>query len=198
MVPMEQFVFATNNAHKLREVSGILGDRVRLLSMADICCHADIAETATTLEGNALIKAHFIYDRYGVDCFADDTGLEVDFLGGAPGVHTARYAGDDQDSEANVRKLLSVLRGVDNRRARFRTVFALILSGREYLFEGIVNGVITDRKIGNAGFGYDPIFIPDGTGLTFAQMGEAEKNRISHRARAAEQLCAFLCSRRPL
>ena len=189
---MRKFVFATNNAHKLREVSDILGDKIDLLSMADIGCHADIPETADTLEGNALIKARYIYDRYHVDCFADDTGLEVAFLHGDPGVHTARYAGEDQNSEANVSKLLRVLQGVEDRRARFRTVFALILDGNEYFFEGIVNGFITDRRKGTAGFGYDPIFIPEGNQLTFAEMGEHQKNLISHRGRAAAKLCEFL------
>ena len=189
---MNKIVFATNNEHKLREIRAIIHDGTEVLSLADIGCHADIPETADTLEGNALIKAHFVYDNYGYDCFADDTGLEVEALDGAPGVHTARYAGDDQDSQANMRKLLQEMKGKDNRNARFRTAIALIQGGEEHLFSGEVRGAITTEPLGNKGFGYDPVFIPEDTGLTFAQLGEDVKNRISHRARAVAKLTEFL------
>ena len=189
---MNKIVFATNNEHKLREIRAIIHDGTEVLSLADIGCHADIPETADTLEGNALIKAHFVYDNYGYDCFADDTGLEVEALDGAPGVHTARYAGDDQDSQANMRKLLQEMKGKDNRNARFRTAIALIQGGEEHLFCGEVHGTITTEPLGNKGFGYDPVFIPEDTGLTFAQLGEDVKNRISHRARAVAKLTEFL------
>ena len=189
---MNKIVFATNNEHKLREIRSIIHDGTEVLSLADIGCHADIPETADTLEGNALIKAHFVYDNYGYDCFADDTGLEVEALDGAPGVHTARYAGDDQDSQANMRKLLQEMKGKDNRNARFRTAIALIQGGEEHLFSGEVRGTITTEPLGNKGFGYDPVFIPEDTGLTFAQLGEDVKNHISHRARAVAKLTEFL------
>ena len=189
---MDKIVFATNNEHKLREIRAIIHDGTEVLSLADIGCHADIPETADTLEGNALIKAHFVYDNYGYDCFADDTGLEVEALDGAPGVHTARYAGDDQDSQANMRKLLQEMKGKDNRNARFRTAIALIQGGEEHLFSGEVHGTITTEPLGNKGFGYDPVFIPEDTGLTFAQLGEDVKNHISHRARAVAKLTEFL------
>ena len=189
---MNKIVFATNNEHKLREIRAIIHDGTEVVSLADIGCHADIPETADTLEGNALIKAHFVYDNYGYDCFADDTGLEVEALDGAPGVHTARYAGDDQDSQANMRKLLQEMKGKNNRNARFRTAIALIQGGEEHLFSGEVRGTITTEPLGNKGFGYDPVFIPEDTGLTFAQLGEDVKNRISHRARAVAKLTEFL------
>ena len=189
---MNKIVFATNNEHKLREIRAIIHDGTEVLSLADIGCHADIPETADTLEGNALIKAHFVYDNYGYDCFADDTGLEVEALDGAPGVHTARYAGDNQDSQANMRKLLQEMKGKDNRNARFRTAIALIQGGEEHLFSGEVRGTITTEPLGNKGFGYDPVFIPEDTGLTFAQLGEDVKNHISHRARAVAKLTEFL------
>ena len=189
---MNKIVFATNNEHKLREIRAIIHDGTEVLSLADIGCHADIPETADTLEGNALIKAHFVYDNYGYDCFADDTGLEVEALDGAPGVHTARYAGDNQDSQANMRKLLQEMKGKDNRKARFRTAIALIQGGEEHLFSGEVSGTITTEPLGNKGFGYDPVFIPEDTGLTFAQLGEDVKNHISHRARAVAKLTEFL------
>lgn len=191
----KRLVFATNNAHKLQEVSAILGDSVELLSLNDIGCKADIPETADTLEGNALMKAHYIYDNYHVDCFADDTGLEVEALNGAPGVYSARYAGGDgHDSEANMNKLIEELKGKQNRKARFRTVIALIIDGKEYLFEGIVNGEIIEERRGGSGFGYDPIFIPEGYNETFAELGSEVKNQISHRARAVHKLCEFLSS----
>ncbi len=188
-----KLVFATNNAHKLDEIRAMLGDKVELLSLADIGCTADIPETADTLEGNALIKARYVYENYGLDCFADDTGLEVEALGGAPGVHTARYAYPDRhDPEANTRKLLDALKEKNNRRAQFRTAIALIISGEEHVFEGKVEGYIAPEKRGTEGFGYDPVFIPEDTGKTFAELGAEAKNRISHRARAVKQLCDFL------
>ncbi len=188
-----KLVFATNNAHKLDEIRAMLGDKVELLSLTDIGCTADIPETADTLEGNALIKARYVYENYGLDCFADDTGLEVEALGGAPGVHTARYAYPDRhDPEANTRKLLDALKEKNNRRAQFRTAIALIISGEEHVFEGKVEGYIAPEKRGTEGFGYDPVFIPEDTGKTFAELGAEAKNRISHRARAVKQLCDFL------
>ena len=188
-----RLVFATNNAHKLEEVRAILGNRIELLSLDDIGCHDDIPETAPTLEGNAHLKAAFVANRYHTDCFADDTGLEVEALGGQPGVRSARYAGGQgHDSEANMRKLLRELEGKENRRARFRTVISLIIDGREHLFEGTVEGEITTEKRGDTGFGYDPLFRPDGYAQTFAELGNDVKNRISHRAKAVQKLCQFL------
>ena len=187
-----KLVFATNNAHKLDEIRAILGNKIEILSLNDIDCHDEIPETADTLEGNALQKAMYIKEHYGYDCFADDTGLEVEALDGKPGVRTARYAGDDQDSQANMRKLLREMKGKDNRNARFRTAIALILDGEEHLFSGEVRGTITTEPMGDKGFGYDPVFIPEDTGKTFAQLGEDVKNHISHRARAVAKLTEFL------
>ncbi len=193
-----QIVFATNNAHKLAEIRAILGRDIEILSLADIGCHDDIPETADTLEGNALIKARWVKQRYGHDCFADDTGLEVQALGGGPGVHTARYAYPDRhDPEANTRKLLAELSGSDNRAARFRTVIALIQGNEEHLFEGIVEGEIATEERGTEGFGYDPVFVPEQLGQTFAELGVEVKNGISHRARAVSRLAAYLRSARP-
>ena len=191
---MKKFVFATNNAHKLEEVKAIVGEKIEILSLKDIGCKADIPETADTLEGNALLKARFIYETYHQDCFADDTGLEVEALNGAPGVYSARYAGDAHNSEANMKKLLHELENMDNRKAQFHTVFALIIDGKEHLFEGNVKGEITKVHKGTSGFGYDPIFQPEGYHQTFAEMGNEEKNKISHRAKATEKLCKFLKS----
>ncbi|ADV42724.1 non-canonical purine NTP diphosphatase [Bacteroides helcogenes] len=188
----KKIVFATNNTHKLEEVSAILGDKIELLSMKDINCKADIPETADTLEGNALIKARFIFENYHSDCFADDTGLEVEALEGAPGVYSARYAGDTHNSEANMKKLLHDMEGIENRKAQFRTVFALIVDGKEHLFEGTVKGEIVKNRKGTSGFGYDPIFVPEGYTQTFAEMGNELKNKISHRAVATNKLCKFL------
>lgn len=187
-----KLVVATNNAHKLEEISAILGDEMELLSLKDIQCFDEIPETSDTLEGNAHQKAEYIYRNYGMDCFADDTGLEVETLGGAPGVFSARYAGDGHDSEANMQKLLQELKGKENRKAQFRTAICLIMEGKEYQFEGIVKGEIIKEKRGGAGFGYDPIFTPEGHNLTFAELGNEIKNTISHRARAVEALCKFL------
>ena len=188
----KKLVVATNNAHKLKEIADILDEKIELLSLKDINCHVDIPETADTLEGNARQKALYIYKNYGMDCFADDTGLEVEALNGAPGVFSARYAGEDHDSEANMQKLLRELKGKENRKAQFRTTICLIMNGKEYLFEGIVKGEIIEEKRGVTGFGYDPIFVPEGYDLTFAELGNDIKNTISHRARAVEKLCLFL------
>lgn len=189
----KKLVFATNNAHKLDEIRAILGDRVEVLSLKDIHCEADIPETADTLEGNAALKAEYIYKNYGLDCFADDTGLEVEALGGAPGVYSARYAGGEgHDSEANMKKLLVELEGKTNRKAQFRTAICLIEGGTEHLFEGAVKGEIIEKKRGCSGFGYDPVFVPEGYTETFAEMGNEEKNKISHRARATQKLCDYL------
>ena len=187
-----KLVFATNNKHKLEEVRAILGNRIEVLSLNDIDCHDDIPETADTLEGNALIKARYIHEKFGVDCFADDTGLEVEVLGGEPGVYSARYAGEECNPEANMYKLLQNLTGKNNRNAQFRTVIALIIKGEEKLFNGIVKGTISNEKMGNAGFGYDPIFIPEGFSESFAQMTSDMKNSISHRYRATEKLSNYL------
>lgn len=187
-----KLVFATNNRHKLDEVRAIVGDRVEVLSLNDIGCHDDIPETADTLQGNALIKARYIYEKFGVDCFADDTGLEVEALDGAPGVYSARYAGEECDSEANMQKLLQNLTGKSNRNAQFRTVIALIIKGEEKLFNGIVKGTITEEKRGDSGFGYDPVFVPEGFSESFAQMSGDMKNSISHRYRATLELSNYL------
>ena len=187
-----RIVFATNNVHKLQEIRAMIPEGIKLLSLADIGCHADIPETADTLEGNALIKARYVAEHYGMDCFADDTGLEVETLGGAPGVHTARYAGEAHDTEANIDKLLAELADKDNRKARFRTAIALIVQHEEHLFEGILEGEIAPVRRGTDGFGYDPVFIPEGTGKTFAELGSDIKNRISHRALAVNQLIEYI------
>lgn len=188
-----KLVFATNNAHKLEEISTILGDKVEILSLKDIHCQVDIPETADTLEGNSLLKAQYICEHYGMDCFADDTGLEVEALNGAPGVYSARYAGGEgHDSEANMRRLLKELEEKENRKARFRTVIALILNGEVHQFEGTVEGHILREKRGSSGFGYDPVFVPEGYTESFAELGEEIKNQISHRARAVQKLAEFL------
>ena len=187
-----KLVFATNNQHKLEEVSAILGNSIELLSLKDINCDTDIPETADTLEGNALLKAQYIYNNFGINCFADDTGLEIEALNNEPGVYSARYAGENKNPEANMLKVLDNLREKANRKARFRTVIALILNGKEYLFEGIINGKITNSKQGSAGFGYDPIFMPEGYNETFAELGNNIKNKISHRALAINKLSDFL------
>ncbi len=194
---MKKIVFATNNAHKLGEIRDILKQDFSVVSLEDIGCHDDIPETSATLEGNALQKARYIHERYGIDCFADDTGLEVEALGGGPGIYTARFGvmngyGDDHDAEANTRCLLDKLKGESNRAAQFRTAIALILDGKEYLFEGIAKGVITEEKRGEKGFGYDPVFMPEGYGETFAELGVETKNTISHRAKAVAKLADFL------
>lgn len=187
-----KIIFATGNKHKLEEVQAVLGGGFDIVSPASIGITDDIPETCDTLEGNARQKSRFLYDRTGENCFADDTGLEVEALGGAPGVYSARYAGPGNDSQANMELLLRNLEGVDNRKARFRTVISLILDDREYFFEGTVSGRIITEPQGEKGFGYDPIFIPDGESRTFAQMDAESKNRISHRGRAVSRLAEFL------
>ena len=194
-----KIVFATNNQHKLAEVRQILGEHFDVVGLNDIGCHEDIPETAETLEGNAQQKAHYVKEHYGLDCFADDTGLEVAALDGAPGVHSARYAelfgkGDTHDSDANMNLLLNNLEEKTDRSARFRTVIALIYKGQEYLFEGICPGKILHERHGSEGFGYDPIFQPTGFDQSFAQMSAEEKNAISHRGRATQKLAEFLKS----
>lgn len=187
-----KLVFATNNKHKLDEVRKITSHHpVEIVSLAEINCFDDIPETADTLEGNALQKAHYIQEKFGLNCFADDTGLEVEALNNAPGVYSARYAGPGHDSEANMKKLLHEMEGKENRKARFRTVIALVWNGKTYTFDGIVNGTITTTKRGENGFGYDPIFIPEGYEQTFAELGNDIKNQISHRAKAVEKLDEF-------
>lgn len=193
----EKLVMATNNAHKLAEIRRIVGDSIEVLSLADVGCHDDILETGETLEENALIKAHWIKDRYGYDCFADDTGLEVNALGGAPGVYSARYAGEHCTPADNVAKMLDAMKDVpqDKRAACFRTVIALIRNGEELTVEGRVDGEITDKPSGADGFGYDPIFKPEGSNLTFAEMDADSKNAISHRGRATRKLLEVLSLR---
>ena len=187
-----KLIFATNNKHKVREISHILDNKITLLSLEDVNILEDIPEDEPLIEGNALFKARYVHNATGLNVFADDTGLEIEALNGLPGVHSARFAGENKDSSANIVKVLSMLKGKYNRKARFRTVIALIFENREYLFEGIVDGTITDEKRGTEGFGYDPVFIPDGREQTFAQMTLAEKNKISHRAMAFEKLKEFL------
>lgn len=192
-----ELIMATNNEHKLREIRQILDGSYEVKGLKDIGCFEDIPETSETLEGNALQKARYVHEHYGVDCFADDTGLEVEALNGAPGIYTARFGqmngyGESHDSDANIACLLDKLKDADSRKARFRTVIALIKDGREHLFEGIVEGEILPERRGLDGFGYDPIFAPTEAGVSFAEMGPAEKNRISHRGRATQKLVAFL------
>lgn len=192
----KKIVFATNNRHKLDEIRSILGTSYTIVPMDEIGCSEDIPETAGTLEGNALLKAQHIKTHYGYDCFADDTGLEVKALNNAPGVYSARYAGESKDPKANMRKVIKELENQTDRSARFRTVIALLLGEKEYLFEGIVEGKLIEEARGNAGFGYDPVFVPEGFMETFAEMGVDVKNKISHRAKAVEQLKKFLDEKR--
>ena len=189
-----KLVFATNNSHKLDELRQIVGDGFEILSLHDIGCNDDIPETAGTLQGNSLLKARWVKDRYGYDCFADDTGLEVRALGGAPGVLSARYAGDGHDSQANMKLLLNNMQGITDRTARFRTVITLILGDEVHTFEGIVDGRITETPAGDSGFGYDPVFMPQGWTRTFAESTPDEKNAVSHRGRAVTALVAHLKS----
>ena len=189
---MKEIVFATNNVNKLSEMRAIIGDKYKILSLKDIGCDEDIPETAVTLEGNAEIKARYVKDKYGYDCFADDTGLEEEALGGAPGVYSARYAGNEHDSEKNMNLLMHNMQGKSNRKARFRTVIALIIGDKLDLFEGIVNGNITNEACGLNGFGYDPVFQPDGYEETFAMMNSECKNSISHRGLATKKLINYL------
>lgn len=188
-----KIVFATNNRHKLEELRQIAGDRIDILGLKDIGCDVDIPETGDTLEANALQKARYVHEHYGIDCFADDTGLEVDALGGEPGVRSARYApGDGHDSQANMALLLRNMEGIDDRKARFRTVIALITDGKEHVFEGKVEGDITEAPSGLQGFGYDPVFRPRGWTKTFAEASPEEKNSVSHRGRAVRRLLSFI------
>jgi XTP/dITP diphosphohydrolase len=187
-----KLVFASNNEHKIKEINSLLGNSFSLLSLHDVNINEDIPEEEPQLEGNALSKARFVFNATGLDVFADDTGLEIDKLNGMPGVHSARFAGEKKDSSANIQKVLSMLGSSDDRKARFRTVIALIIDKKEYLFEGIVEGTITKEIRGSEGFGYDPVFVPEGKTSTFAEMGLDEKNTVSHRARAFEKLRDFL------
>ena len=189
---MRKIVFATNNKHKLEEIGKMLTGIVEIVGLSDIGFAGDIPETADTLEGNASQKAHYIYDRYGLDCFADDTGLEVEALNGAPGVYSARYAGEHCSFEDNMNKLLNALSGENNRKAGFRTIICLIEGGKETFFEGDVQGIILEEKKGVEGFGYDPIFKPDGFRTSFAEMNLDDKNKISHRGRATQKLIDYL------
>lgn len=187
-----KIVFASNNKNKLLEIRHQLPQDIELLSLEDIGCHEDIPETADTIEGNAILKADHVTRNYGYDCFADDTGLEVDALNGAPGVYSARYAGEEKNADANMDKLLTGLKGSTSRNANFKTVIALNLNGEQHLFTGIVKGIITLEKVGTGGFGYDPIFMPSGLNLTFAQLSLNEKAQLSHRGRAVKQLIDFI------
>lgn len=189
---MQKLIFATNNSHKLQEIQDLLQNKFHVVSLEDIGIYEDIAETADTLEGNALLKARYVFERTQSDCFADDTGLEVDELDGAPGVYSARYAGENASFDDNMDKLIDTLRGTENRKARFRTVIALIFKGNEYLFEGRVDGIILKEKAGSQGFGYDPIFLPEGFEKSFAEMDPIQKNAISHRGRSVQKLINFL------
>ena len=189
---MKNIVFATNNKNKLREIRDIVGSKYNILSLSDINCHEDIPETADTIEGNALLKARFVKEKYGYDCFADDTGLEVEALDNRPGVYSARFAGEDCNSENNINKLLSELECIENRKARFRTVIALIKGETEEEFEGVIYGNISHERHGEGGFGYDKVFVPENYEKTFAEMLPKEKNSISHRANATRLLIEYL------
>jgi len=187
-----KLVFATNNQHKLKELQEILGDDIDLLSLNDIGCHEEIPEEQPTLEGNASQKSFYVYNNYGYDCFADDTGLEIEALNNEPGVYSARYAGEEKNAEANMQKVLEKMAKINNRKARFRTVISLVVGGKEKQFEGIVEGSILHEKRGSDGFGYDPVFLPEGYKQTFAEMDLSTKNKISHRGRAVEKLVKYL------
>ena len=187
-----KIVFATNNPNKLKEIQSLIPKEIEIISLNEIGCNEDIPETGDTLEANAFQKAHYIKDNYNYDCFADDTGLEIDELNGDPGVYSARYAGPERNANANMNKVLNELKGKKNRKAQFRTAIALILKGEEHLFEGKVEGYISKDKQGNEGFGYDPIFIPENDIRSFAQMSMQEKGAISHRGRAVRKLVAYL------
>ncbi len=189
---MKKLIFATNNQHKLEEVSHLIKDNYKILSLKDINCFEEIPETSDTIKGNASQKSHYIFDKFGIDCFADDTGLEIEALDGKPGVYSARYAGEEHNFEKNMNKVLAEMNGITNRKARFKTVISLILNGEERFFEGIINGVILTEKRGQEGFGYDPVFQPNGYDLTFAEMPLEEKNKISHRAIAVQNLVNYL------
>lgn len=187
-----KLVFATNNQHKLHEISHLLDGSFELLCLKDIHCTDDIPENQDTIEGNASEKSFYIWNNYGLNCFADDTGLEIEALNGEPGVYSARYAGDEKSAEKNIELVLQKLAKIKNRKARFKTVISLVIDGREVQFEGIVNGQILEEKRGNTGFGYDPIFQPEESNLSFAEMPLEEKNKISHRGRAVQKLVEYL------
>jgi XTP/dITP diphosphohydrolase len=189
-----QLVFASNNLNKIKEIQSILKGSISLLSLSDIGCHEEIPETADTIEGNAILKANYVTEKYGYDCFADDTGLEVTALDGAPGVYSARYAGEQKNADDNMNKLLEALKDQADRSAQFKTVIALNIKGRQHLFTGIAKGEITFDKTGNHGFGYDPVFLPENYTETFAELSSEIKNKISHRAKATQQLIDFLNS----
>lgn len=189
---MRKLVFATNNRHKLEEVAAKINNDFQLLTLADIGCMEDIEETGSTFKENAAIKSHFVYNHYQLDCFGDDSGLAIDALNGQPGVYSARYAGEHGNHEANIEKVLTEMKSAANRRARFISVICLLLNGESYFFEGTVEGTIRAAKSGAEGFGYDPIFQPDGYEITFAEMSLEEKNRISHRGKAVDQMVQFL------
>lgn len=192
---MNRIVFATHNIHKLKEVKELLKDHYEVVGLSDIGCYEDIPETANTFIGNAKIKSTYVYNKYGIDCFSDDSGLEVESLNGAPGILSARYAGKDHDDAANNQKLMEALRGINNRRAQFKTVISLILNGEEFAFEGVVKGDILENPQGLQGFGYDPLFQPKGYKKSFAELGDSIKNEISHRATAVKKLVTFLKNR---
>ncbi len=189
---MKKIVFATNNTHKLQELQQIISEHFDLLSLKEIGCEEEIPETAETIEENSMQKAEYVYDKYKIDCFADDTGLEIEALNGRPGVYSARYAGEEKNMEKNIDKILNELKGKKNRSARFKTVISLIYEGKKYQFEGIVNGKIIEEKRGVGGFGYDPVFMPQGYNITFAEMPADVKNKISHRGKAVQKLVEFL------
>ena len=193
-----KLVFASNNKNKIKEVQQMLPDSIQILSLEDIGCFEEIAETENTIEGNAKLKANYVTQNYGYDCFADDTGLEVEALGGKPGVYSARYAGPGRNSEDNMTQLLEHLSEIKDRRARFRTVISLIVGGKELLFEGVAEGVILEARRGSGGFGYDPVFLPEGYDRTFAELSPEEKNIISHRGKAFRKMVAYLLGGREL
>jgi XTP/dITP diphosphohydrolase len=194
---MQKLIFATGNPNKVFEVRNLLGDDFEVGGLQDIGCTEELPETTPTILGNALQKARFVFEKYGVNCFSEDTGLEIDALGGEPGVYSARYAGEEKDPHANMDLVLRKMDGIENRRARFRTVIALLIDGQAYTFEGVAEGTIEKVKSGTAGFGYDPIFRPEGAALTFAQMNLAQKNAVSHRAKAIAKLISFLKNTSP-
>lgn len=189
---MNSLVFATNNNNKIKEINSLLNNRIKIISLHDINCIEEVPETGATIKENALQKARYVFEKYKYNCFADDTGLEVEALNGMPGVFSARYAGEEKDANKNIEKLLLELKNHPNRKARFVTVIALIIDGNEFLFEGIIKGNITENRFGNSGFGYDPVFMPDGYNLTFAQMSLDQKNKISHRGIATQKMIHFL------
>lgn len=192
MADIKELIFASGNRNKTDEIQSMLGSGIRLLSLKDLGFEGEIEEHGSTLQANAAIKARFVREKFGKDCFADDTGLEVFALGMRPGVHSARYAGNPGNAESNIKKLLSEMEGITDRRARFRTVFCLLLKGEEHYFEGIVDGKIASEPKGSQGFGYDPVFIPEGETHSFAEMSKEEKNKLSHRGKALRQLVGFL------